>query len=438
MKLIAKELYLKTFILVIFTTLVASAGVLENLDDELTSLVAKAEPYLVTVESQYSGSDKVLVGSGILIDNDGYILTTTSVIGAADKAKVAFKSGSDFAAVVVGRDFTTGLALLQIDPINKPLPILGDSYDIKEGSWIVVIGNSYEMSNAVNLGVYSGITDEGFLQLSVQTGPGSSGSAVFNTRGELIGVIVAQASETVTLNVPLGEERYINRASSGDKPGTTMTSVPIGVEMPTSGTSLAVPIGKLQGIINQIKAFGVVKHGLLGIRQQPLSTAAKKQYGVDSGVEITDVIDGSPAEKGGLLKGDIVIKVDDEPLKGTGHLYSIVRSHSPGDKVKFEVLHNGDRLTKLVVLGDAPNDGYFGFIHNSTQPDKRLYDQNLAEIRDKLTDKIAKASEDLVTIDKVELDKYLKAVDDRMAEMEGQIDQLTNKLNKLSQRFDKK
>ena len=439
MRLIAKGWYLKSIILVITTALTASAGVLENLDNELTSLVAKAEPFLVTIEAQCRGCDRVYVGSGVLVDSDGYIVTTTSVVGAADKARVSFKNGAEYDAQIVGKDYNTGLALLEIEPLSKPTPILGNSFDIKEGSWIIIIGNSYEMPNAVSLGVYSGMTDEGFLQLSVQTGPGSSGSAVFNTRGEIIGIIVAQASETVSLNLPLAADSgRINKASSGTK-ASPPKSIPIGVEMPTSGTSLAVPVDKLQKTIDQLRENGEVKHGLLGIRQKALSVELKKQHGLDGGIEVTDVVGGSPAEKAGIMKGDIIYKVDNEDIKGTGHLYSIVRSHQPKDKVKFETIHNTERLTKIVVLDEAPNEGYFGFIQNSVRPeDSRYIDQNLAAIRDKLADQIESATDNIVKIDRAELDKYLTAVDKRMTELEGQVNELSTKFNELYKKFEDK
>jgi S1-C subfamily serine protease len=298
MKEIVKGSFLKSLIplfaaaLIIFPANV-EAGVLESLDNELTSLVALAEPFLVTVECRFNSNDNVYVGSGFLIDDEGYIISTTTVVGEAEAAKIIFKDGASYDAQIVGKDYHTGLALLQIEPVNRQIPVIGDSYDIREGSWVFVIGNSFEIPNAVNLGVYSGLTDEGFLQLSVQTGPGGSGSAVFNTKGELIGILVAQASETVSLNLPSrSDSAWISKARGPEGKTSPKTSETLGIDLPSSGISLALPAAKLESIVNQLKETGEAKHGFFGIRQKALSAAKKEEFGLTCGVEIVEVLKG--------------------------------------------------------------------------------------------------------------------------------------------------
>lgn len=434
MKRIANALFLKTTLLILALMAVAGAGVLQNLDNELTALVESAEPYLVTVETKPNQFDKVFVGSGILIDNDGYIISTTSVIGECKEAEVSFKSGDSYKAEVVGCDYHSGLALLKIEPVDRAIPEFGDSYSLKEGSWIIVMGNAYEVPNAVNLGVYSGLTVEGFLQLSVQSGPGSSGSAVFNTKGQLIGLLVAQASETISFNFPGGDNSWISRASGYSSP-KALSAPALGIELPASGTSLAVPIAKLEMVIRQLKEFGEVKHGFLGIRQQPLKSGEQKELNIEGGVRIIDVVKDSPAEEAGLSDGDILTKFNDKVIKSPGHLYSLVRSHQPDDKITLEIIREGNKKQIVVSLDEAPNDGYFGFRYfPQRQLSELQYD--FADLKNRLSDKM-QASKDKLH-DQEEIEIYLKKLEEKIAGLEDDFKKLSDKLDELNKEMDQK
>ena len=422
----------------LFTTILiatggpAFAGVLENLDQELTDLVKSAEPYLVTIEAENQNDSNVYVGSGVLLNSDGYVSTTTSVIGKADKIEVSFRDGDKYDAQYIGADYQTGLALLKIPPVERKTPILGDPYKLNKGSWIIVIGNSYDMPNAVTFGVFSGLTDEGFLQLSVQSGPGCSGGAVFNAKGEMIGLVVAQASETVALHLPFDIDVKLNTRgySSGDQPRQS----DLGVDLPSSGTSLAVPADKISSATSQLIEFGEVYHGFLGIKQKALNHNELEKLGIPSGVEITDISKNSPAEKAGLQKDDIIIKLNGRFIKGTGHLYSMVRSYKPDDEITLEIIRASSPISVRVVLGKAGNDGYYGFLPSSMR-DSAGFEQKLTDLRDQLSSAYAIARDNIAKLDSLNsseeiaaIRKDLSSLNDHLNELSAKVDQLATEL----------
>lgn len=421
----AKVFFAFFTILLISNGLPANAGVLENLDKELTDLVKSVEPFLVTIEAEDQNHGNVYVGSGILIDKNGHVLTTTSVIDRTDKIAVSFKDGEKHVAQYLGADYQTGLALLKIAPVDRKTPAFGDPYKLNKGSWIVVVGNSYDMPNAVDFGVFSGMTDEGFLQLSVQSGPGSSGGAVFNTRGEMVGLVVAQASETVAFHLPLNTDIKVNTKSYNQN---SPAGDQFGIDMPSSGTSLAVPADKISNITSQLINCGEVSHGFLGIKQKPLTQKQLDELGVAGGIEIADVSENTPAKKAGLQKGDIIVKVDGRQVKGTEHFYSMIRSHLPKDEITLEVIRFNSTANFKIVLGKAGNDGYLGFLR---APRRYEYDfkSELSDLGNKLSDTYNSAKENFAKLDS------LKSSPD-FEDVKNQLNQLKKRLNELSAKVD--
>ena len=343
------------------TTITVSAGFLESLDEELTGIVSKAEPFLVTVEAEDHHLGRMFVGSGVLIDKDGYIITTASVVGDDNDIVVRFKNENSYPAEIIGVDRQSGLALLKIEPIDHQTPTFGDPRKLKEGSWITVIGNSYDIPSSVNFGVFSGITDNGLLQLSVQSDPGSSGGAVFNTKGEVIGILAAQTTETLSLFCP--EDKLLGIKADIYNSYSMGRLKIFGIDIPSSNTSLAVPVDKLDKIIDQLKKYGEVKYGFLGIKQTGLNKRTRQDNNIEGGVLVTNVSKDSPAEKAGLLEDDIIVKFKGTPIKGPGHLYDLVRSHNPGDEIRLEILRDGSTKKVTVTLGEAANDEHFGYFN---------------------------------------------------------------------------
>ncbi len=433
MNKIAKGFFVSILAILLISAAKTDAGVLQSLDEELTGLVQQAKPFMVTVEARDVARNNVFVGTGILIDKAGLILTATSIIGDSDAVKVIFDDGDEFAAEVVGSDNHTGLALLKIEPVERSLPKFGDPYNLKVGSWIIVIGNSYDIPNSVSLGVFSGITNEGFLQLSSQSGPGSSGSAVFNTKGEIVGLLVAQAKETITAQI--AADNYVKvKANNYKTPAPNAAGIDI--DIPSPGISLAVPVDKLKRVSGQLKLYGEVEHGFLGIKQRRLDEQHRQRIDIDGGVLVTAVTKDSPAEKAGIIKGDVIVNFDGKKVKGPGHLYSLVRSYLPDEKIKLDLVRDTTAISVTVTLGQTDDSGYFGFRQN-TDPDNQFKFLSPAEpaknidlIKGQSTDLNRNADEAESKLEVDELRGRIRELERDYKVLSAKIDELTKETNK--------
>jgi len=410
------------------------AGVLESLDQELTGLAQQAKPFMVTVEARDNTLNNVFVGTGVLIDKAGYILTTTSIISDSDAVKVTFSEGDEFVAKIVGSDQLTGLALLKIEPVGRNLPKFGDPYSLKDGSWIIIIGNSYEIPNSVNFGVFSGLTDEGFLQLSAQSGPGSSGSAVFNTKGEMVGLLVAQAKETISIQ--LADDNFVKVKGNSYKASPSQNLSNIGIDIPSAGISLAVPIDKLRRVADQLMVYGEVEHGFLGIKQKRLSDKQHQQMKIEGGVQVTAVSKDSPAEKAGIAIGDIIIKFDGKKVKGSGHLYGLVRSYLPNEKVRLDIIRDSLEIAVTVALGQTDDNGYFGFRQNPGLENQAGL-LSTADLADKFAIAKRQAAGLNSKLGKEHLKPEIEELNERIQELEMNFKELSAKISELAKELEK-
>ncbi|BAI80530.1 peptidase S1C, Do [Deferribacter desulfuricans SSM1] len=265
------------------------------------------------------------LGSGFVIDKSGYIVTNNHVVDGADEIIVKLADKKEFKAKVVGKDPLTDLALLKIDPKDeelKPLP-LGDSDKTEVGEWVVAIGNPFGLEWTVTAGIISAkgrVLGEGpydnFMQTDASINPGNSGGPLVNMKGEVVGINTAI--------IPSGQ-----------------------------GLGFAIPVNMLKELLPKLKE-GKVKRGWLGVTVQPLDDKLAKSFGLDKneGALIADVIKGDPADKAGLKAGDIVIAVDNEPVKDSRDLVMIIGKHNPGDKVTLAIIRDGKVLKKTVKLGE--------------------------------------------------------------------------------------
>ena len=429
MRIKANGLRLKTSAIIFLTSAFVCAGILESIDKELTQLVKNAESFLVTVEAEDQRKQNLYVGSGVLIDTDGYVVTTISVIGNNDDIKVTFKNNESYPAELVGIDNQSGIALLKIEPVDRQIPGFGYPYQLDEGAWMTVIGNSYEMPVSVNFGVFSGITDKGLLQLSVQSSPGSSGSAVFNTKGEVVGILIAQTTETASLRFPYDSNLKVRVKEyqsyySGKYSG-------LGVELPSTNTSLAVGIDKIQRIVSQLKEYGEVRYGFLGIMQRKLKTKELKKHNIENGVLITKVIKNSPAEKAGLQEDDIILKVNDKVIESMGVLYTTVRSHEPDDVIDLEILRDSLSQKITVTLSEIPYKESFGFLDNM----RNYYDEDVwvtaKEHLKGLEEYLENVNKNLKT------DTNFDEFEEKLEDLEKYLENLSEKITELSKRLEK-
>jgi serine protease Do len=283
------------------------------------------------------------LGSGFVIDKDGYILTNRHVIEGADEISVTFpfqKLGDrPYTAKLVGKDARTDVALIKVDPPRQGLTVLelGDSDQAEVGDWVMAIGNPFGLGgNSATVGVVSfkgrpvemdqnqrGTRTE-VLQTDAAINPGNSGGPLLNTRGEVIGI----NAMIVTQNQQF------------------------------AGVGFAVPINTAKDILAQLRDKGKVVRGWLGVSIFPVTDETAKTYKMKEarGAAVTDVNPGSPAEKAGIVPEDVVIGVDGRAIEDNADLSRYIASKAPGTRVSLRVLRGGVEKTIEVTLGTFPDE----------------------------------------------------------------------------------
>lgn len=268
-------------------------------------------------------------GSGVIITDNGYIVTNNHVIEGAENVEVTLNDNRTLRAKVVGADPSTDIALLKVEEKNLPYIIYGNSDDVKIGQWVLAVGNPFNLTSTVTAGIVSakarniGILPgnskiESFIQTDAAVNRGNSGGALVNTRGELIGINSAIASNT---------DSY-------------------------TGYSFAIPVNLVKKVIADMIEFGTVQRAYLGVSLQPIDSklAEEKKLKNTYGVYIENVSSGSAAEEAGIKRGDVVTKVDGVPVKSVPELQEQIAKHRPGDKVNVTVVRNGEEKIYAAVL----------------------------------------------------------------------------------------
>lgn len=270
------------------------------------------------------------LGSGVVVSGDGYILTNNHVVEEAADITVAFDDRREFTAKLIGGDALSDIALLKVEGTGFATLPMGNSDSIQAGDICLAIGNPFGLKSTVTMGIISatgrgglGIeTYEDFIQTDAAINPGNSGGALINTRGELIGINTAILSRT-----------------GGNQ-----------------GIGFAIPINMARDIMAQIRDTGKVSRGYMGAGIQDLTPELAKAFGLSStnGVAITQVEEGSPAERGGLRPGDVVVAVNGNTVKTANELRLRISGTKPGETVKLGVQREGKPVTLAVTLKQLP------------------------------------------------------------------------------------
>ncbi len=266
--------------------------------------------------------EQVGTGSGVIISEDGYIVTNNHVIKDATDLEVTLNNNKSYKAKLIGTDSKMDIALLKIDADEKlPYSTFADSDMVKVGEWVLAVGNPYNLTSTVTAGIVSakarnldtnGI--QSFIQTDAAVNPGNSGGALVNTRGELIGI-------------------------------NTMISSPTGSY---AGYSFAVPSNIARKIIEDIMEFGNVQRGILGVEGGELNSKVSKELGITDteGFYVSKVTKNSGAEKAGLQEGDIIKKLDNQSINSFAELSGYINTKRPNDKVQVTFVRDGK--TKVV------------------------------------------------------------------------------------------
>ena len=287
-------------------------------------------------------------GSGVIISPDGYIVTNNHVVDKADKITVNTNDHRTFEAKVIGTDPNTDLALIKIDATNLPIVKLGNSDDAKVGEWVLAVGNPFNLTSTVTAGIVSakghnigiiGNEDnqnenpygqdqsdrpkvnkaiESFIQTDAAINPGNSGGALVNTRGELIGINSAIASQTGAYE----------------------------------GYGFAIPINLAKKVLNDIERYGSVKRGFVGVSFTELNPdiAQELKTNITTGLYVRTVVPGGGAEQAGIHQGDIIEKVEGSPVYESSDLQERVGELQPGDKIHLTVLRDGAEKSFTITL----------------------------------------------------------------------------------------
>lgn len=270
-------------------------------------------------------------GSGVIIDaNEGYILTNHHVINQADSVTVTLKDGRRLDAKVVGSDDATDIALLKVDGKNLTALALGTQTEVETGDYVLAIGNPFGLGQTVTSGIVSAVGRSGlnneryenFIQTDASINPGNSGGALINSKGELIGINTA-----------------IIAPSGGNV-----------------GIGFAVPVSMAKNVMDQLLEHGEVKRGRIGVTIQSLTPdlAQALDLEVTEGAVVSEVVDGSASDKAGIKAGDIIIAVNEKPIKTSTELRNKVGLTPAGEKLDITLLRNG-RERRFDVTIDAVN-----------------------------------------------------------------------------------
>lgn len=275
-------------------------------------------------------------GTGIIIRQDGYIVTNNHVIAGSDSVKVTLYDGKEYPATVIGTDATTDLAVLKIDATGLTAAALGDSDALQVGETVVAIGNPLgsDLAGSVTSGIVSAlgreISTNGFSQKYIQTdaaiNPGNSGGALVNIKGEVIGINTLKSYLA-------GYDDY---------------GVPIGTE----GIGFAIPMNTAKPIIQQLMTTGSVVRPGIGISCLVDETNAFNPSGSPKGVTVVEVVEGGPADVAGLQPRDIILEIEGTKTETVDGLMSLIRAHAIGEKISLKVWRNGQEYKASVMVGD--------------------------------------------------------------------------------------
>ncbi len=295
------------------------------------------------------------LGSGIIVDKEGYIITNNHVVSGSGEIKVKLTDGREYTAKVIGRDPKTDLALIKISSIFKDLPTLalGDSDIMQVGDWVLAIGNPFGLEHTVTQGIISAsgrVIGSGpydnFLQTDAPINPGNSGGPLVNMKGEVIGINTAI--------VAAGQ-----------------------------GIGFAIPSSTAKGVIAQLREKGKVVRGWLGVSIQMVTPELAPSFGLKEarGAIVADVVKGSPAEKAGIEQGDVVLAFDGKDVKSSNDLPWIVAETPVGKTVNVKLIRQGKELDVKVTIVEMTEQrqalqagkikNVFGFTVDNVKPEWR-------------------------------------------------------------------
>jgi len=281
--------------------------------------------------------EQVATGSGVIISEDGFIVTNNHVIADASKIEVTLNNKKTYSAKLVGSDPATDIAVLKIEETNLPAIILGNSEDVKIGEWVLAVGNPFNLTSTVtagivsaksrNINILSGNANEkvfpieSFIQTDAAVNPGNSGGALVNTNGELIGINTAIASNTGSY----------------------------------SGYSFAVPVNLVKKVTADLMQYGTVQRAFLGINIREMDQNLANELDIDqtNGVYVAGVVEGGAADDAEIKTGDIIVGIEGNDINTSPELLENIGQYRPGEKVNIRLIREGSEILIPVTLKNS-------------------------------------------------------------------------------------
>ena len=275
------------------------------------------------------------VGSGVIVNEEGFVVTNHHVIRNGSRIRVTLRDKREFEAELIGADPTTDLALLKIQGQQLPVLPLGNSQEVQVGEWVLAIGNPFRLNSTVTAGIVSALGRqvniiesesriEDFIQTDAAINPGNSGGALVNLQGELVGINTAIATESGSYE----------------------------------GYGFAIPVNLVKPVVNDLRSYGEVRRGYLGIVIDRIDATAARELGLENirGVYVASVTDGGAAEQAGLREGDVILAINDQSVNAPNTLQRLVASHEPGTWLQVRVWRGGRTMVTEAKLlsGDSP------------------------------------------------------------------------------------
>jgi serine protease Do len=293
------------------------------------------------------------LGSGVIVSTDGYILTNNHVIKDADEIKVILYDKREFKGKIIGTDPKTDLAVIKIDANDLPTIKWGDSDKLRVGEVVLAIGSPYGFDQTVTMGIVSavgranvGIADyEDFIQTDAAINPGNSGGALVTARGELVGINTAIFTRTGGYQ----------------------------------GIGFAIPSNMAKAVMESLIKEGKVIRGWLGVTIQQITPELARQFnlGEEYGALVGDVIEDSPAEKAGIMRGDVIVEFNGKKVYEPYTLRNMVANTRPGKKVEIKVIRDGKPKILKVKIGEPPSEEYISIKKEYRNVMKGIYVQDL-------------------------------------------------------------
>ena len=301
-----------------------------------TKSVVHIESRKTGLLSNYGPMASISSGSGVIISDDGYIVTNNHVIEGAEEIMVTLHNNQRYTGKLIGTDPSTDLALLKIEEMELPFLKYGDSDALLIGEWVLAVGNPFNLNSTVTAGIVSAKTRaigvlerenslriESFIQTDAAVNPGNSGGALVDLKGELVGINTAIATRTGSY----------------------------------SGYSFAVPVTLVKKVMDDLLEFGVVQRGLLGINIMDVSKVSKREnLDVVNGVYVSTVNSNTAAEEAGLEDGDIIVSINDKDVLNVSELQELVARNRPGDDIKVTFLRDGKKHSVVATLRNYVGD----------------------------------------------------------------------------------